>query len=81
MGKVFKALGVLPTDEVLDLSVSELQTGYMGQAGPKTREMLEKVCILPRLTVVGRGVGADSHLIVPVHFRPDTIGQRWCSLY
>ncbi len=43
MGKLFKSLGLLPTDEVDEVSASDLMTGYVGQAGKKTMEVLTKV--------------------------------------
>jgi SpoVK/Ycf46/Vps4 family AAA+-type ATPase len=42
MGKMFKALGLLPDDAVVDCAASDLVTGYVGQSGLKTREMLQK---------------------------------------
>jgi AAA+ superfamily predicted ATPase len=43
MGKMFKALGVLPNDEVKEVSMSDLLTGYVGQAGKRTRELITQV--------------------------------------
>lgn len=42
MGKLFKSLGLLPFDDVIDVSASDLVTGYAGQAGKKTQETLQK---------------------------------------
>ena len=42
MGKMFKALGLLPDDTVYEVSASDLLTGYVGQAGLKTREILQR---------------------------------------
>ena len=42
MGKMFHMLGILPTDEEVETSTSQLQTGYVGQSGKKTKEMLMK---------------------------------------
>jgi SpoVK/Ycf46/Vps4 family AAA+-type ATPase len=43
MGKMFHSLGLLPTDRVKEVSASDLITGYVGQAGKKTRETMEEV--------------------------------------
>lgn len=40
MGKMFKALGLLPDDQVKEVSASDLTTGYTGQAGGKTRDVM-----------------------------------------
>ena len=40
MGTMFKSLGLLPFDEVKEVSASDLQTGYVGQAGKQTLELL-----------------------------------------
>ena len=37
-GKMFSSLGLIPTDEVIELSASDLMTGFAGQTGIKTRE-------------------------------------------
>jgi SpoVK/Ycf46/Vps4 family AAA+-type ATPase len=42
MGKMFKALGILPDDTVYEIAASDLSTGYSGQAGQKTRAELQK---------------------------------------
>ena len=42
MGKMFKALGILPDDTVYEVAASDLSTGYSGQAGQKTRAELQK---------------------------------------
>ena len=42
MGSMFKALGLLPDDSVKEAAASDLVTGYAGQAGKKTREMLQQ---------------------------------------
>lgn len=42
MGKMFKMLGLLPDDEVHEVSPKDLITGFIGQAGHKTMEILEK---------------------------------------
>lgn len=42
MGKMFCSLGLIPCDEVVELSASDLITGYVGQAGKATREKFEK---------------------------------------
>jgi Holliday junction resolvasome RuvABC ATP-dependent DNA helicase subunit len=42
MGKMFRNLGLIPCDEVVEVSASDLITGFVGQAGQKTREMLTK---------------------------------------
>lgn len=41
MGKVLYELEVLPSDKVVEKSASELQTGYVGQAGTQTRKILD----------------------------------------
>jgi hypothetical protein len=40
MGKMFKALGLLPDDAVKEVSASDLITGYTGQAGAMTRDVM-----------------------------------------
>jgi AAA+ superfamily predicted ATPase len=47
MGRMFCALGLLPDSEVKEVSASDLVTGYVGQTGGKTRELLEQVQKLP----------------------------------
>jgi len=42
MGTMFKALGLLPDDTVEEISASDLSTGFSGQAGKKTREIMRK---------------------------------------
>ena len=42
MGKMFKMLGLLPDDEVYECTPKDLITGFIGQAGHKTEEILEK---------------------------------------
>lgn len=42
MGKMFHALGLLPGDELHEAKASDLVTGYTGQAGKCTREVLRK---------------------------------------
>jgi AAA+ superfamily predicted ATPase len=42
MGKMFHLLGLLPTDELHEIKASELLTGYVGQAGSQTRELLRR---------------------------------------
>lgn len=44
MGKLFRSLELLPTDEVIETSASGLITGYHGQSGKQTNQMLEKAC-------------------------------------
>jgi len=40
LGRMFQALGVLQNDRVYAHSASDFSTGYVGQAGGKTRELL-----------------------------------------
>lgn len=42
MGKMFHALGLLPADDLFEAKASDLVTGYTGQAGKCTREVLTK---------------------------------------
>jgi len=42
MGKMFKMLGLLPDDEVHEVSPKDLITGFVGQAAKKTMDILEK---------------------------------------
>eukprot|EP00798_Chlamydomonas_sp_ICE-L_P013667 gene13667-19555_t len=42
MGRMFKALGLLPDAEVQEVSASDLISGYTGQAGKVTREALQR---------------------------------------
>jgi hypothetical protein len=37
-GEVYYSLGILPSSDVVELSVSDLMTGYVGQTGQQTRE-------------------------------------------
>ena len=42
MGRMFNALGLLPGDDLVKAKASNLITGYTGQAGKCTRELLRK---------------------------------------
>lgn len=42
VGMLFKSLGLLASDAVLECSAKDFTTGYAGQASSKTREMFEK---------------------------------------
>eukprot|EP00873_Tetraselmis_striata_P010686 jgi/Tetstr1/430950/TSEL_020706.t1 len=42
MGAMFAALGLLPDCAVTEVSVSDLMTGYTGQTGRKTKEILQQ---------------------------------------
>lgn len=42
MGRMFFSLGLLPCDDVVEISASDLVTGYAGQAGQKTLDVLTK---------------------------------------
>lgn len=42
MGKLFYSLGLLPTAEVIEITASDLITGYVGQASKKTADVLIK---------------------------------------
>lgn len=42
MGRLFKELGYLPSDHVVEADRSQLVAGYVGQTAIKTREMVEK---------------------------------------
>ena len=42
MGKMFEALGLLPGCEMKEIKASDLLTGYVGQAGHKTKELLRE---------------------------------------
>lgn len=42
LGRLFRALGLLPFDEVVEVDASKLQTGYAGQAGKLMTETLTK---------------------------------------
>ena len=42
MGKLSCGLGLLPSDTVVEKSASELQTGYVGQAGLRLRATLKE---------------------------------------
>ena len=42
MGRMFCALGLLPGEELVEAKASDLATGYTGQAGKCTRELLRK---------------------------------------
>mmetsp|Transcript_29820 Transcript_29820/g.32476 ORF Transcript_29820/g.32476 Transcript_29820/m.32476 type:complete len:468 (-) Transcript_29820:2411-3814(-) len=41
MGQMFHSLGLIPFDEVIETTASKFQTGYLGQAALKTRELFE----------------------------------------
>lgn len=41
MGQLFHSLGLLPMDEVVEKSASDLITGFVGQAGKQTHEVLK----------------------------------------
>eukprot|EP01038_Epipyxis_sp_PR26KG_P006414 gene6414-8831_t len=40
MGKIFSTLRLIPSDELVEISASDLVTGYVGQTGTKTREIM-----------------------------------------
>ncbi len=40
LGRMFKSLGILHSDEVVSHSASSFTTGYVGQSGPKMREIV-----------------------------------------
>jgi hypothetical protein len=42
MGRMFFSLGLLPCDDVVEISASDLVTGFVGQAGGKTLDLLTK---------------------------------------
>lgn len=42
LGRLFRALGLLPFDEVVEVDASKLQTGYAGQAGRLLTETLTR---------------------------------------
>ena len=42
MGMLFSSLGLLPCSDVVEVSASDLITGYVGQAGKKTFDVLTK---------------------------------------
>jgi AAA+ superfamily predicted ATPase len=42
MGRIFRELGYLPTDRVVEVDRSQLIAGYLGQTALKTRSALEK---------------------------------------
>lgn len=42
MGKMFCSLGMIPSEEVVEVSASDLVTGYVNQTGIKTTEMFVK---------------------------------------
>lgn len=42
MGTMFYSLGLLPCADVIEMSASDLITGYVGQAGKKTHDILTK---------------------------------------
>ena len=42
MGRMFNALGLLPGEELVEAKASDLVTGFVGQAGKCTREILRK---------------------------------------
>jgi hypothetical protein len=42
MGEVFYHLGLLPSSDVIDISAQDLVTGYLGQSGKKTAEILSQ---------------------------------------
>eukprot|EP00981_Chlorochromonas_danica_P011845 scaffold4308_cov162-Ochromonas_danica.AAC.4 len=42
LGKMFSSLQLIPFEEVIECSASDLMTGYVGQTGKQTRELFEK---------------------------------------
>eukprot|EP01119_Soliformovum_irregulare_P010112 TRINITY_DN246_c2_g1_i4.p1 TRINITY_DN246_c2_g1~~TRINITY_DN246_c2_g1_i4.p1 ORF type:complete len:1439 (-),score=659.73 TRINITY_DN246_c2_g1_i4:48-3890(-) len=42
VGMMFHSLGILGSGEVVEKSASDLQAGYVGQTGPKTRKIFEE---------------------------------------
>jgi len=41
MGKLFHAMDLLPSDEIVECTVADLTTGYLGQSAGKTRQVFE----------------------------------------
>ena len=42
MGKIYYDIGILATNEVLEVSATDLMGEFVGQTGPKTQKLLEK---------------------------------------
>ena len=42
MGRMFNALGLLPGEDLVEAKASDLITGYVGQAGKCTRDIMRK---------------------------------------
>ncbi|MDO8526533.1 MAG: AAA family ATPase [Deltaproteobacteria bacterium] len=42
MGKVFKGMGLLPTDKVVEVNAIDLIAGFVGQTGGQTKEIFER---------------------------------------
>lgn len=42
MGNIFYSLGLLPSNKLLEVKPTDLISGYMGQTGAKTRQMVER---------------------------------------
>ena len=42
MGKIYYDMGILESDEVIEISATELVGQFVGQTGPKTQQQLEK---------------------------------------
>ena len=40
VGELFHSMGLLPFPDVVEVSASDLQTGYIGQAGKETLKVL-----------------------------------------
>ncbi len=42
IGKLYRSFGLLPFDEVMETSASDFMTGYAGQSGIRTRDLIRK---------------------------------------
>ncbi len=42
MGNIFYSLGVLPSNKLVEIKPSDMVAPYVGQTGPKTRQMIER---------------------------------------
>lgn len=63
MGRMFSRLGLLPCEDVVEVSASDLITGYVGQAGKKSkfiRTFLNSACFKTKISYFSFGKSSGS---------------------
>lgn len=73
VGRMFKSLGIISADTVIECSAKDFTTGFVGQSAGKTREMFEKalgqVLFIDEAYRYVRGIHVEFLLILRVGYR------------